>query len=384
MSTRYTLDQMPDQSPMEQLKAYISSNHGNFASDLVLCPGDLVDQAQTEALPQVWKELSTIAKLVGAPQVYASVGNHDLTSRGGRQKPNAALQLLREPHFPGTGRTDSAMYFAEDVLLTKRDNYRILNLNTCLYHQSTPRKTDRWQDLDKGYITQLSERELADELAASDDSTFNIVLAHHHFTQFDDPTVVDDGIYNGQYWLKWLFNNSKSRWLIIHGHKHVGSIEYVGTASKSSVVMSLGSFGALISNPDGHSAGTGRFVRNQVYHLHLECDDTNPYHMEGYYRAYSFVGNRWQESKVDDILPPRGGFGVVPDIRGISEKVAARFHASVKPGLDAVKLSEMFEPFYNELERVVPGDIKQLLDHLDREHGLFLDKQIADTYLVKR
>ena len=85
--------------PMKGLHALIKSN--GLRADFVLCPGDMTNKASSTALNYVWAGLHEVRDLMCAKSVLATVGNHDVDSRGHADDafPREALMKL-EPPFP--------------------------------------------------------------------------------------------------------------------------------------------------------------------------------------------------------------------------------------------------------------------------------------------
>ena len=69
----------PRENAIAGLKAFLSRN--GITADVVVCPGDLCHQADRDALRYAWRELDAIKTILGAAEVIATAGNHDMDSR---------------------------------------------------------------------------------------------------------------------------------------------------------------------------------------------------------------------------------------------------------------------------------------------------------------
>jgi len=100
----------PTRHPLAGLKRLIKE--ANLNADLLICPGDLTDKADTAALIYVWAELQAIGRVLGADRVIATAGNHDVDSRHQHNEFDAksALQALL-PMFPGLSEQECDRYW---------------------------------------------------------------------------------------------------------------------------------------------------------------------------------------------------------------------------------------------------------------------------------
>jgi predicted MPP superfamily phosphohydrolase len=100
-------------NPFTELLALLSEDPP-LQADLLVCAGDICDQADEQGLDYAWGRLNEVASKSGATLV-ATAGNHDLDSRFLKNSfnPKGALQALR-PTFPHESPSASDMYWARN------------------------------------------------------------------------------------------------------------------------------------------------------------------------------------------------------------------------------------------------------------------------------
>ena len=114
---------------------------GDRAPDLILCPGDLADKADPDALSDVWRRLNDLSKQLDASLV-ATVGNHDMDSRGAFDVDPKAQLVSLEPPFPTGESKGRSNYWTYDLATVVSDRWRIVTLNSCAC-TATGRRTHR-------------------------------------------------------------------------------------------------------------------------------------------------------------------------------------------------------------------------------------------------
>src|SRR5258708_3015416 len=100
----------PADHPMLGLKSLIAKE--GLSANAVVCPGDMTNKANAQALGYVWRNLHEVSALMKAAGVVATVGNHDVDSRtrDGDSFPREALMRL-DPRFPSGYATTSDQYW---------------------------------------------------------------------------------------------------------------------------------------------------------------------------------------------------------------------------------------------------------------------------------
>ena len=101
------------------LKKLISNE--SLRADLLICGGDLGDNAQPDGIRYAWQAVNEIGALLKASQIVATVGNHDMDSRQlfNKYDPREALQSLSPPFpLPDTALND--LYWSQHFAVLRR------------------------------------------------------------------------------------------------------------------------------------------------------------------------------------------------------------------------------------------------------------------------
>lgn len=119
----------PEKYPFPGLKKLIETEGLN--ADLLICPGDMTNQAHAAALHYAWARLHDLKNWLGAAALLATNGNHDIDSRFGDSDfdPKGAIQSL-SPLFPGLPENECDRYWSRNFVVFNHGDARIVLLNS--------------------------------------------------------------------------------------------------------------------------------------------------------------------------------------------------------------------------------------------------------------
>jgi len=344
-------EKLVEQHPIMALLELIGNPDDRLTADVVLCPGDMTQYSEPTPLKYVWQKLQEVAAKLGAKPVVATVGNHDVVSRGFKLEKFDALKGL-VPNFPISDR-DSPGFWADYFTILDGDNYRIVVLNSSAYHGlESDDDGERKKEYERGRIEPATLSALAAKLAGPI-PLINILMCHHHPLKHSEHELGEyDEIVGGQRLLELLGTGKFGRWLVIHGHKHHPKIQTAAGGSLAPVVFSAGSFSKkLYPTLASH-------CRNQFYILEIVPADSDLPSVKGTFRAWTWHhGTGWAPSVGNDGLPSSGGFGTNIDLGNVLSLVAAH----TTKGSAEWKAIVAATP---SLRFVSPGDIHLIRDYL--------------------
>jgi len=331
----------PTSHPFSALYDLIKKDQ--LTADLFLCPGDMTDKANPQGIKYAWEKIHTAGKLLGAPLTAATVGNHDLDSRGKTraETPKELLDQL-DPPFPLPGEALINEFWANHFTVYQGENYTLVLLDTCAKH------TDK-AELERGYITKHTITKLTKKLDSAQSRQINILLCHHHPHQHSELSLGDrDVMKNGQLLIDLLALNGN--WLIIHGHKHFPKLSYAAGGASSPVVFAAGSF----SGNFGCEAESR--TRNQFHLIDVVHYEDKPFALYGAVRSwYWAAGSGWLKST--------GGATGMPAVTGFG----ARLHPSELAKLVAARMTRSKLKRWEELCQTIP----ELRFQLPQDYLLF-------------
>jgi predicted MPP superfamily phosphohydrolase len=268
-------------------------------ADYLVCCGDLTDKADPNGLVAAWNFLQELKRALGARDVIATIGNHDVCSRmpirSGFSHPFDNLKDL-EPSFPFATEQNFNRFWARNHVLQTTRRARFLVLNTCATHGYA-------DEYLHGRVSEWTLKQLRKALKSSKASRFNICVCHHHPHKHEELLLGDyDEIKHGQLLLEALEEHGS--WLILHGHKHHPKLIYAQGGMRSPVVFSVGSLSASMT---GTLQGK---IRNQCYRVVLSKGDKGNEPLCGHFRAWTWaLGDDWSLRPNYNPLPCEGGFG---------------------------------------------------------------------------
>lgn len=336
-------------NPLASLRELISQER--LTADFVVCPGDMTNRADPGALRFVWAQLHQLRDMLGAKDVIATVGNHDVDSRThevGTIPREALMRLI--PRFPVADSTLADHFWAHGYYLTTISDVRFLVLNSSWLHEHR-------DDLDKGAVTGYTLEKIRLDLEQMSDAMLNIAVCHHHPHVHSELGLGPDIMINGKELLDVLSNNGS--WLVIHGHKHHPKIEYAQGEFRQPVVLACGSF-------SGRIEGENATVSHNYFHL-LEARSIGEDHeLRGEIQSYSWMsGYGWQDyGTANKFFPSRLGFGCnapVPQLaRDIDRIMGQRPFMQWSEVVEAVP----------DLAHLLPRALKAVHDQLSSRHQI--------------
>lgn len=263
--------------PMDSLLDYLNSPDPAIMpkADLLICPGDITTGACTRSFVRGWEDLNRLKQTLGAEQLIAATGNHEIISRATKEHSisgNAEIAIQPFEHLIETqnypARFDSPdkkwVYWGRGYQVAHGDNWVVVIINSCHYHNSLlPNEYER------GRIGQAALAELREALKGLSKSyLYRIVVLHHPPSNHEDFNV-DLGrtpMYNGDLLLQALEETGED-WLVIHGHKHLFRLTKSGSTEYSPTILGAASFGALLT------AELANQTKNQFYIVELSIEN---------------------------------------------------------------------------------------------------------------
>lgn len=295
----------------------------------LLCPGDLGDKSSPNGINHAWGELHRIGTALNAEDIIATVGNHDMASRGKASTfdPSDTLRRL-EPQFPGLSSAECNTYWANHFVFVDRAEWRILLVDSAACHGYTAGGTPEYLH---GRILDRTLDEIKAELATLPSRQLNILLTHHHLTRHNPLSEVDySEMQGGDRLLELLEYSSTGEWFIVHGHKHYPRLYYSQGGNDSPIVLAAGSFSANLY------PRLARCAQNQFYIVDFDVSEASRLGLgiAGVAHAWNWVPlTGWVPANVSSGIPSEAGFGcrvsrhtVIQWIRGIMEDSAMPYH----------------------------------------------------------
>lgn len=299
--------------------------------DVILVAGDITDRADAVPLSAVWEDLHWLASELHAPLVATS-GNHDYDSRAQDDPLAYKSLLLLDPPFPfGTG-NDRDKYFAEHHAVYVTDRAVVVSANSAAHHGYADEhgSPEHLHGRYSSVLPVLLDRSLQ-ELGTL--PPFKILLTHHHLNQLPgfDQEERSSSI-GSEDLLRTLAEHGN--WLVIHGHKHRGWIQYASGTGDAPPLLSSSSFSADF----GEGGSFAEKVRHQFHVVEL----TDPTPLDGVTGArgrvtswtHSDIG--WRIASKHDDLPGNTGFGWKANLNQFA--TALREHVAASISISAQEL----------------------------------------------
>ncbi|MBS0375712.1 MAG: metallophosphoesterase [Proteobacteria bacterium] len=271
-----------------------------IAADYVLCPGDLGNRAHPGALADAWKRLAELKQAVGAQQLIAATGNHDLDSRlkHNSYDPTEILKGLA-PRYPVSSESESNRYWAHHFAVVEATNLRVVSLNSSAYHWIE----NEWE---RGRVSIATLEEIKRYLSGASPKLVNVLLCHHHPHRHPElriPNSSFDVMMDGNHLVHLLGSGDFGSWMIVHGHKHHPNLIYASGAANPPVVLSCGSFSARIYKE------LSTLARNQMYLIEYPLNDIRDLGLVGRVRAWDWAYGRGWAIAANGQLPAVSPFG---------------------------------------------------------------------------
>ena len=255
-----------------------------------------------------------------AKGILATVGNHDVDSRGHKDDsiPREALMRLNPPFPAGEkGLSDTYWahgYYMQDFKIGASTVVRFLVLNSCGLHEAR-------DELHRGVLTTYTLDRIRDELGSLPQSQVSIAICHHHpQTHSELGLGADDVIKNGQLLLDVLAE--KGHWLVVHGHKHHAKIEYAKGQVFQPIVFAAGSFSGRLE------ADNALVSKNHFHLVEIDCDRAE---LAGQIASWNWIpGLGWERYPPGSKLafPSKTGFGFRGSVIELAQSIASLLGSS--------------------------------------------------------
>jgi predicted phosphodiesterase len=321
----------------------------DLKADYLICCGDISDVARPEGLEYGWRELNSMAKVIGAKLVGIN-GNHDIDSRHIFSGKAYDRVKALDPPLPSGVRAQHHEYFSDNVCLIEENKSRILLIDSCSYHPETI------TELERGRISEEAIRKASAAIARSDDRKINICVTHHHPVKISDVIFGPhyDEIVNGADLLACLQSAGVGDWLVIHGHKHFPKLRYAPNRTGSIItVLSAGSFSSRLW-PE-----LATCARNQFHEVTIGSPQAGEGQF-GTFRSWTWkYGQGWSPASSGDGLPAEGGFGFTDPLDKIEESILGQIPMDAA----SIRWSELTKKL-PALKHVIPDDLSILRERL--------------------
>lgn len=343
--------------PLAALRQLIEKE--DLRADVLLCAGDITNQAKPNPLQRAWPWLHRIRDALGATALVSTVGNHDLDSRHNYNDYDARGMIQAvATDLPVDNSSSVNEFWARHLCLTRVAGVTIVVLNTCAFHPESPEEQER------GRISRYTLQRLRELLETEKDTDrlgpVGVLLCHHHPNAH--PQMADDPDYEemvrGAELLDFLGSGEWGNWLIVHGHKHVPGLYYAQGSASSPVVFAAGSLSARLYDTLQTRA------RNQFYVLDVRLSLVKKYGLVGSGRAWDFAsGAGWAPADTGSGLPRVFGFGVRQSSVALASEVAEAVGEGV---LEWDELRDRVP----EVEFLLPADFRNLKRSLRSNHDI--------------
>ena len=356
-------DQEPrSDNPLHTLDEYITQR--GLTADVLLCPGDLCDQADWSALGYAWKMVKSAARALGASEIIATVGNHDIDSRGTHRPLHLddGLRSRALATFPMRSPARREAFWRSRVTAVRRDGWQVVVLNSSImaYLDNTIRDVGTVDDAALGEIRSAIEGETR---------PVNVLLCHHHPMRWTRLDRTDNSeMHNGPELVQ-LLEDHPGQWTMIHGHRHQPHLEYLPGGSDATVRLACGSVGAQLSGR------LGSHVRNQIHivEFHVDTAANLSLGIAGQVRSHSWRPvTGWSVASDRDGLPAVSGFGFHGSPAPLARRLVTFARNLQLPALERAQMLSV-EP---ALEYLLPADVVKLRNELANTHGCELDQDM--------
>jgi 3',5'-cyclic AMP phosphodiesterase CpdA len=302
-----------DPNPFGDLQQLISSS--GIKADILICPGDICDKGDIAGFTYAWKQLHILRGRIGASELIATCGNHDLDSRYSTppsdDDPDPKGNLLQaEPPFPFGDIPETDQFWARNFATIRvNSEVRVISLNTSAYHGG------KKGELEYGRVSHRTIKALVKTIEEDpQNASLNILLCHHHLQPLHSwGNTIDDlqHVRKGTDLVTALTKATGSAWLVIHGHRHIPNISH--STSPPVAMLGAGSFSRI-----------GDTFTNQFHIIDVEVDPlstTMP--LCGEIRSWNWSRSNGWAVYLDPTkgLPPQCGFGYPGAVQGLVPKI---------------------------------------------------------------
>jgi diadenosine tetraphosphatase ApaH/serine/threonine PP2A family protein phosphatase len=342
----------PGNNPLAGLRGLIESEE--LEAEVLLCPGDLCDKAQWDALGYVWEQLDDVVEALGAEALIATAGNHDIDSHSLHAPAPIASGLQRlHPPFPARVAETAESYWGSRISLVRGAGWQVLSLNSTLMRALDEAGGER----DHGEISSETLAAVNEALNGRLEDV-NVLMCHHHplpstHLNQEDSSQMDNGDR-----LVRLLDELGGPWFVVHGHKHEPDLDYLQGGGGSPVRLACGSLGAMLRGRHGTQ------VRNQFHVIEFPVELCEGIHLRlgGWVRSWTWRAmTGWEPALAGDGLPARAGFGHRVDGDSLASELVA---GAQREGLATLERSAL-DVRVPKLEFMLPKDLKRLMDALE-------------------
>lgn len=341
------------ENPLFDLSELISRKE--LVSDLVVCSGDICNQADADGFQAAWSLLNGLLPQLNAKALLATCGNHDLNSRLKKVRdedpdPKGALQLV-EPGFPTTSDAQNDHYWSRNfVIIEPIDSVVVLLLNTSAYHYGDE------NEIEHGRISARTIEAIERRLSANYlDRKIYILVCHHQPAPSPLwPGRPDEGyMKKGQELLDRIGQLTGTSWLVVHGHLHQSELRYGSSrGGNSPVILAAGGFGV-------EEIGVCNQMHLIRFSLFDDAELSGPYGQVSTWRWSRGSGWRQQSAEGNKSLPAECGFGHHGPIQRFAQKLATLVGRGFITWTEACKE-------VRSLPYLLPDDIQRLKVELER------------------
>jgi predicted MPP superfamily phosphohydrolase len=337
-------------NPLSALEQLVADE--GLSADVVLCPGDLCDRADWDALPYAWSEIHRFADSLSAQHVIATIGNHDVDSHEKHAgKPiDAALRQL-DPAFPCDPGAEH--YWSSRVARVVGDDWQVVSLNSSLMRYLEDGEKDHG-------LVEDQTLGLIEEITKENDLAVNVLLCHHHPQPFTRLAPGDVSHMDAGDRLVSLLNQLPETWMIIHGHRHQPHLDYLEGSAASPARLVAGSAGVVLWPL------LSSYVRNQIHLVEFPIDLSQSLDLSlaGLVRSWSWQpGGKWIPARAEgDGLPGIAGFGYRTDGPSLARSLVK---TAEDEGVSVVE-RERLETWQPRLPFLLPEDLGAFRRHLEQ------------------
>jgi len=358
----------PSANPFAGVQKLIRDHQ--LSADLLICGGDLGDKAVPQAQQYAWGQINQISDLLGAKEVLAAAGNHDVDSRFSYNDHDAKGQLLSlDPRFPTKHEPKWLEYWARNYTILSVHGIRFTLINSSAFHgYQKPSDGNNCGEYPPEYLNgRVTDRMLESlklDLGKLGEHPINILLCHHHPAKNDVVGLNDySHMKNGDRLLNLLDEVDVGPWLVLHGHKHIPRIFNAPGSSSSPIIFSAGSFAAKLYPQIQDIA------RCEFYIMDLIVPDVmTSGSVKGKISVWQWsFGNGWKRGKKGNGLGFSAAFGSRLDVDDLASETAKKLKLANSGKRISWQDVVSIEP---KIEYLSPDDAKRFYERLSKRHGV--------------
>lgn len=338
----------------------------SLCADVVVCPGDLADKGEPAGARCGWGEVRRVADALGASDVVATAGNHDVDWKRHHGTVDADSELRRLPDFPVADGPERNRFWADGFAILDRPGCRIVTLNSTA-HYAAPGEAVRGRVTDdtlQSVRGELERRGPVGHRLGGPEASVNMLVCHHHPHRYGDLRMPDySEMTGGDQLIRMLGSGDLGTWIVVHGHKHLPRLAYASGDMRAPVVFAAGSLTAHLYPAAATQA------RNQFYILSFDLDEIarSDWDLLGTFGSYTWTyASGWDKAPEKSGLPARGGFGWRDSPFAVAREVAARLEQSRERFMAWDEIVALVP----KLNYMLPSDVEAVVTRLRMEHRL--------------